>query len=620
MIRPFQTAMLSSLLCVLCGCSLGAKEFQTRRQWGPPPNRNVILFFIDGLSPDVLERMLDAGDLPSIDGLFARGGVGVQNAVTSLPAVTYANAVTMLTGRHPGHHGILGNRWFDRRTLEFRDYVRADSYRSVNDHFDAPTIYDALSDQFTLSVQNHTRRGVTLTKDFAIRSGLDVLFGLHSNTDRRVGDSMGWVKNRSRQMGRWPALLCLYFPGVDAVAHEHGPASRQYERAVRVVDQAIGKVIAAVDANSLTQRTYYVLVSDHGHVARNPSRVFNVVRWFKKRFGWRILHKPLSPSLFANLASRMQEYDAVIPQDGSRKLAIHLRGRKGWSDRPTFDALRDIVSSKSDVEVDGFSSLLQIPAVGFVCIRSGENRVQVFRGDRRFEVQRRTEKGTNHYRVIDIDEDEPAGRRNNSNPNTLSRAVPQHRTVPQHHAVSQHAASFASPLSKGGPRGVSQAWPNLPQPHLGKKGGRKRHNLAGRLDETESNESAKPVAWPPPMSGGWHSSRDWLTATASNHFPDFIPQVVEMFDSVRAGDMVIFARDDWMLSPSGKGDHGSNLRADMRIPMYFAGADLPKGRKIQCARLVDLVPTILELIGEEQRIERLGAIDGKSLVEQLFGR
>ena len=41
-----------------------------------------------------------------------------HGAMASLPTVTLANHTSIITGAHPGHHGILNNAWFDRATGE----------------------------------------------------------------------------------------------------------------------------------------------------------------------------------------------------------------------------------------------------------------------------------------------------------------------------------------------------------------------------------------------------------------------------------------------------------------------------------------------------------------------
>ena len=37
-----------------------------------------------------------------------------HGAMAGLPTVTLANHTSILTGRLPGHHGILNNAWYDR--------------------------------------------------------------------------------------------------------------------------------------------------------------------------------------------------------------------------------------------------------------------------------------------------------------------------------------------------------------------------------------------------------------------------------------------------------------------------------------------------------------------------
>ncbi|MFQ5491472.1 MAG: hypothetical protein ACE5GE_12190, partial [Phycisphaerae bacterium] len=119
------------------------------------------------------------------------------------------------------------------------------------------------------------------------------------------------------------------------------------------------------------------------------------------------------------------------------------------------------------------------------------------------------------------------------------------------------------------------------------------------------------------VSSGWHSSSEWLAATAGSTCPDFVPQVVEMFDSPRAGDLVVFADDQASFGDRFAGGHGSCLGSDMVVPLYFSGPDLPAGGRIPAGRIVDVMPTILDLLGLGDRLDRAGPIDGVSLAEAL---
>ena len=57
------------------------------------PKTAVVIFFIDGLDHTRMMGLLEAGELPYINKYFIEGGVGVQHAFTSMPAITYPNSV-----------------------------------------------------------------------------------------------------------------------------------------------------------------------------------------------------------------------------------------------------------------------------------------------------------------------------------------------------------------------------------------------------------------------------------------------------------------------------------------------------------------------------------------------
>jgi arylsulfatase A-like enzyme len=55
----------------------------------------------------------------------------------------------------------------------------------------------------------------------------------------------------------------------------------------------------------------------------------------------------------------------------------------------------------------------------------------------------------------------------------------------------------------------------------------------------------------------------------------------------------------------------------MHVPLYFAGPGLTPGATIPHARLVDVTPTIIDLLSHGERMQEIQDLDGVSLVPQL---
>ncbi len=94
--------------------------------------------------------------------------------------------------------------------------------------------------------------------------------------------------------------------------------------------------------------------------------------------------------------------------------------------------------------------------------------------------------------------------------------------------------------------------------------------------------------------------------------PDLPEQILTYFRSHRAGDIAVFAAPGWDFENVNRAGHGG-LRADddMCVPLLIAGAGVPRLR-IQTARSVDLMPTLLDLLDRPVP----AGLDGKSLVQK----
>lgn len=523
------------LALALCGCSQVAP-----RDWQSPAGdarSSVVIFFVDGLDYERMQDFAAAGLLPNITRRFIEGGVAVEHAVAALPPITYPNSVSLITGVFPGRHDVTGNRWFDRDELLLRDYGSLLSYTQSNNDFQQPTLFEMLSDRFTVSVRAHTFRGSSASVNFPITAGLNWLVRDFAHVDRKVGESVEQVGRLAAQRSEWPAVYYNYFPGVDETGHVFGPDSKEYQEAIIVADRAIGRIIDWIAEHGPADGCRYVLVTDHSILPVHPERVSDPVDWLERERGLRIFRGASLLGLQGLREVQLAGFDAVAILGADRRIALHLRDERGWSASPALEHVREFVSAAAANGVD----LLQLDGVGLVCFRTGPNSVEVHSRNGAAIVERRLIQSQRFYRY---------------RPHTSADSNP------------------ADPL--------------------------------GYLTDQVLRDF---------VQSGWRESRQWLVATAGVEHPDFVPQIVEMFDSPRTGDVVIFAEGDWSFSDRYRGGHGSSVEADMRIPMYFAGPGLPAGGSIACGRLVDLVPTVLDMLGETDRIPP--DLDGMSLWPQL---
>ena len=119
-------------------------------------------------------------------------------------------------------------------------------------------------------------------------------------------------------------------------------------------------------------------------------------------------------------------------------------------------------------------------------------------------------------------------------------------------------------------------------------------------------------------SAGWHDAATWLAATADSSYPGVIAQLADLFDSPRAGDVVLFAAEGWDFMPGNRGGHGGLRASDTRVPMVFSGDMLDRSAAIEAARLVDVTPTILGLVGAVPDAEAF-TFDGTDWSALLLG-
>lgn len=217
----------------------------------------VILVSIDGFSPDYLGK----GQTPVLDGLVAGGAFGPMRP--SFPSVTFPNHYTLVTGLHPDHHGVVGNRFTDAQLGAFTMSSKESGF------------WDQGEPIWVTAEKASVRTGTMFwpgseVEIQGVRPSQWAPFDQGMPGDARVDRLLSWL---DLPVAQRPKLETLYFDIVDTAGHRNGPDAPETRAAAASVDTSMGRLIEGLKARGLYDRTMVVVVSDHGMAATSPERV-----------------------------------------------------------------------------------------------------------------------------------------------------------------------------------------------------------------------------------------------------------------------------------------------------------------------------------------------------------
>lgn len=224
----------------------------------------VVLVSFDGFRHDYLDRY----DLPTFRE-FARRGARAESLIPVFPSKTFPSHYSMVTGLYPGRHGIVGNRFYDPG---LRAQFRMGDTLAVRDArwWGGEPIWVTAE-----------KKGMVTASMFWVGSEAPIrgIRPSHFHTydgsrknDLRVAQVLDWL---SLAPERRPHFITLYFSDVDNAGHDHGPDSGEVERAARLADRLLRRLLDGIAALPHGDRVHVVVVSDHGMAKAGPDgRIF----------------------------------------------------------------------------------------------------------------------------------------------------------------------------------------------------------------------------------------------------------------------------------------------------------------------------------------------------------
>ena len=291
----------------LASASTGTSLSESAGNPAIPPDASVVVFYIDGLRPDVVREMVAMGHLPNIREQFVDGGAWLSNCFTGFPSDTITSNGTMWTGCFSDRHGLKGQVRFSRRSLHSESYLEPlGPNRSAR--LLSPGGVDRLLHAGQAKVvglvqgresaerwSQHRTTGVSpiyarlqsrganwatgvlpmmtevppvlwtrsLVKHMPLLRSHDAWMHIdNANTDYAINHLL--TPNRSAATKR--PVTILWLPETDTVSHKKSRGQfGMTRRTIAEADTLIGRVIEELRAQGRLQKTYFMLVSDHGH-------------------------------------------------------------------------------------------------------------------------------------------------------------------------------------------------------------------------------------------------------------------------------------------------------------------------------------------------------------------
>ncbi len=253
--------------------------------------RHVVAVVFDGCNTNLVDDAIQAGEVPALGSLLARGCGLRHGIVSSFPTVTLPNHLTAFTGVHPGRHGIVNNEFLDFDSthvnlLAFSSMVRTSDWVSG----DIETVHEAVHRwkplSFTSACYEYAERGADWSTFGEFRANRRPPY---ASAQVAASTSTRWAYEESERyrfisridessligaIAQWggeaqtghplPTLQIVNFSATDDAGHEVGPHGALARAALIDCDRRLARLIDAIDAAGVLDQTAIVVISDHG--------------------------------------------------------------------------------------------------------------------------------------------------------------------------------------------------------------------------------------------------------------------------------------------------------------------------------------------------------------------
>lgn len=594
----------------------------------PVAGAQVVVFYIDGLRPDVVREMAAMGHLPYIRALFLDGGCWVENAFTAFPSDTITSNGTMWTGCFSDRHGLKGQVRFSRRTLHSESYLEPlgpnRSARLLAPQCTDKVVHNAKAKSVGLIQGEEAQQRYLMSNCTGVpplfahlrNNGGDWATGalpmmtemppilwsrslVHEMPYFHMHEAWNYIDDANTHYAQWHLIdrekpvTVIWLPETDSVSHKKSRGQFGLtRRTIARADQLIGRVVKQLRDQNRLCRTYFLLVSDHGHHGGRNSHLSHF-----------------------DLANQFFFHPRELSRDGrwiGGGLGLSVRQHRTWNKHPE-DTGREFVFIDGDS--DGAARIFlprrcfqshdwQAPyrAADLLAYKIAPHLPPVNLVDSLLGVKATHGSGYEEHPI-----DLVLMRLNDQSIliSTVDRGqavIDRHRRDDGQWWYRYTVVQNVAPADNG-----QVCFTPVQNPQC---------DPLGLLNLYSAQDLAE-----------YYHERTWLKMTTPTRYPDSVVALTRHMlwqenlvyrEREYAPDLVVTARPGWFFGTDAtKGTtHGYPLADAMRATMFFSGPNIRRGARIvEPGRLADLTPTILEMTGTPYNPSEMDGIAMRSIYE-----
>lgn len=290
---------MTRLFLALCLCIISALATA-----GPANNQHVVLISLDGFRHDYIEKH-GASQLAEL----ASQGVRAERMTPVYPANTFPNHLSLITGRYPVNHGIINNRFADKRRPDDTGYAHYSMGQGYTDStwlsgiplWNLAQMHGVKAATYFWPESDAQING--MTPNYYYR------YSKYADYQARVDQIIAWLQ--LSEVSR-PRFIAGYFSLVDSQGHEYGPDAPQTKQAVQQVDALIGQLYARIQALDLPVNL--IVVSDHGMQQKDASKTVSVKSLGIDKHLFEVVNQHTQLHIYARPDTTEQALDALTQQ------------------------------------------------------------------------------------------------------------------------------------------------------------------------------------------------------------------------------------------------------------------------------------------------------------------